>query len=334
MEIIKNVKEYILKHQLARHGDTVLLGVSGGPDSVAMVYILNALKHELGVKLILAHYNHNLRKSAIKDQKFVESLSDQLNLQLIQEVCPEKITKMKGSVEELAREYRFQFFINTAKKLKVDCIALAHTKDDLSETVLMRILRGTGLQGLRSILPIREMYQQTFIRPLLNLTKQELLTFLNKGKHSYCIDPTNKDTLFLRNKIRQKLIPLLEKEYNPNIQEILANLSETITCDYDYLQAQGKKSYQRIAIIGKNSSYVDLPILQIIKQPPAIQRMIFRFAVIELKGDTKALTLKHIHEIETLIAKKPSGSIVNLPQELHVKREASQIRFFRQNKQG
>ncbi len=321
------IKGFIVKNDLIAHGDSVLLGVSGGPDSVAMTYLFNVCKYELGIKLYLAHYNHNLRKTSVKDQDFVISLSEKLNLPLITKTGFTNSQKIKGSVEEFARTQRFNFLIQAAQQVNADSIALAHTQDDLSETVLMRIIRGAGLYGLRSILPKRQIHKHTFIRPLLGVTKQEIIAFLKKEKIAYCLDPTNKQTIFFRNKIRHELLPLLKKDFNSNIQETLAHLSETMTSDYDYLQKQAEKAYARISKTTKKYLQIKLETKKIQKLHLALQRLVFRIAITELKGDTNRITLAHILAIESLIQSKPLGSIVNLPNNLSIKKTAAFIIF-------
>ncbi len=318
MDFLSLVKKHIQKNGLISRGDCVIVGVSGGPDSIALSFILNSLRHELGISLHLAHLNHGLRKSADTDEQFVKRFAATLNIPL----TTKKIDLRKhttGSIEEWARHYRFQFLIETAKKKKGDTIALAHTRDDLAETVLMRLLRGTGMAGLRAILPKRTIEGMSFIRPLLIFSKAEVLAFLKSRRLKFRLDQSNRSTKFFRNKIRLKLLPLLEKEYNPNTKELLANCAETIGQDYEYLEESSRKHFGRWIVPQKNS--IRLPLDKLQNLPLSLQRILIRLSVERLKGNLNTLTLTHMKEIEDLLSHRPRGAIVHLPQKLKLQKD-------------
>ena len=329
MDLVPKVKKFILANHLLKSTDKVVVGVSGGADSVALIHILSHLRYELGISLVIAHFNHNLRKSAIQDQKFTEKLAQKLHLPCVAGIWQKKRNFSQGSLEETAREERFRFLIHTAREQKGSVIALGHHVDDLAETVLMRLLRGSGLQGLRGILPKREIQGFPVIRPLLSFTRQEIENYLKKNRISYRLDPTNKKTDFFRNKIRHQLLPWLEKNYQKNIREILANVSQTLTADYEFLRAQAQILFKKEAQCSQDKRTILFPLALFFKKPPALQRMLIRIAVEELKKDTNRLTLTHIKEIEDLIKNRPSLSVVHLVDNVMVTKTKDSLTLFK-----
>lgn len=324
MDLVQKVKDSIHSQNLLSRNEAVVVGVSGGPDSVALISILRALSCDLNLQLYVAHFNHRLRKESQQDEKFVKDLSHKLNLPFVRGDWRHPRIPKKGSLEELAREERLQFLMNAARSKKAKTIALGHQRDDLAETVLMRILRGTGLQGMRAILPKRNIQGFTFIRPLLGAGRKEIESYLKKNRLSFRVDATNKKTDFFRNKLRLKLLPLLEKEYQNNIREVLTNLSENITVDYDYLKNQAWALFSRLKK-STNSKTIQFNLKSFRKEHLALQRLLIRLSVESLKGDTNRLTLRHWKEIEALLISRPAGAIVDLPDQLYVQKTKSSL---------
>jgi tRNA(Ile)-lysidine synthase len=325
MDVVQKVRKNIYRGDLLSNGDTVIVGVSGGPDSVALIHVLHALRHQLGLQLHIAHFNHALRKSSNADQNFVERLAKRLNLPCTIASWNNAKSNGKGSLEELAREQRLKFLTRLAKKKSAQAIALAHTDNDLAETVLMRILRGSGLKGIRGILPKREIQRCVFIRPFLGIKRLDIGNYLEKNRISYRIDPTNKQTKFYRNKIRHNLLPLLEKEYNKNTQGVLSKLSNQITIDYDYIELQARKLYNKQVTHSRNYKNIRINLGSLEKQHASMQRMLIRLCIEQLKGDTNRLTLTHIKEIEDLIYNRPAGALVHLPDEISVHKDRDDL---------
>ena len=318
MDTIDRIKKTIRQDDLLKKGDRVVVAVSGGPDSMALLHILFQLRYELGIDLCVAHLNHQLRNSAGKDEQFVRGVCAKLRVPFISRILPQNAFEKSGSIEEIARAYRFSFLIKTAKNKKFNAIALGHTLDDLAETVLMRILRGTGLMGIRGILPKRMIDGFCFIRPLLDVSRGEIADFLKQEKISFRNDPTNRSHKFLRNRIRLQLIPQLQKEYNPKLKEILAHLSNILSEDYDYLQAQARKALCDIMDQGLQG-HVRLKLKGLQKLHRALKRMVIRLAIEQLNNDIHAMTFVHLAQIEDLIENRPKGSIVHLPKALSVR---------------
>ncbi|MDD5567646.1 MAG: tRNA lysidine(34) synthetase TilS [Candidatus Omnitrophica bacterium] len=319
--MLEKVKETIRKYDLIRRGDTVLVGVSGGPDSVTLLYLLKSLSAFLGFKLQIAHLNHMLRRDSSEDAEFVRLLGLKLGIPVTIGGIDIKRISSKGSLEEIARNARLEFLFKTAQKVRSKKIALAHNLDDQAETVLMRILRGTGLYGLSGILPKRRFGGFEIIRPLIRVQRKEIESFLKQNKIEVRIDKTNKKDIFLRNRLRNRLIPLLEKEYNPKIKDALSNMSEVISLDYDYLNQSALRK-----IKGKKG---EIKLADYAKFHPAIQRLVLRLTISELQGSIRRITLTHINEIEDLIANRPVNSVVDLPKGISVIKKKNTIKFYR-----
>lgn len=311
--------ETIKKYGLVKKGDKILIGVSGGPDSLVLLLQLAALKSEWGLSLHIAHMDHMLRTGSEKDAAFVKKLGEKLKIPVTIKSVNLKSRHIKGSLEELAREARLDFLIKLAREIKADKIALGHNLDDQAETVLMRLLRGTGLSGLSGISAKRKMRGQTFIRPLLETRRSEIERFLKRKKIRPRIDPTNKEDIFTRNKIRNNLIPLLKSKYNKNIAEALANLAESVSYDYEYLDQLARRSLK--------GNKLRLNITKASKLHPAILRLKIRQCIACLQGDTRRITFQHVREIEDLLARRPEGSVVDLPKGISVQKTRNFLRF-------
>lgn len=323
MKIIEKFRATIERHHLITTGDTVLVAVSGGADSVCLLHLLAGLRHELGIKLICGHINHHLRRSSDADERFVAAMAKKLAVPFYSTSV--KVNRKKGSLEEMAREARLKALTRIARRCKADSIALAHHQDDAAETVLMRILRGTGLQGLQGILPRRVLYGFTFVRPLLEVTRKDIGHYLRAYRLNYRTDPTNRHKRFFRNRIRLELLPLLERKYQPNSTAILANLAETAALDYGCLLEQAEKIFSRAH--RKKADTVRLHLATLQPVHPALRRMVLRRAISELNGNLRRLTLTHLKEIEDLLENRPAGSVVTLPNRLAVKKEEKSLRL-------
>lgn len=319
--LIGKIKKTISKYGLLSTGDRVIIGVSGGPDSLALLFALNRLKNVFGLKLHVAHLDHKLRKKSGEDAAFVKKTAQNLNLPVtIATVDVKRLTDRGGSVEEIARNTRLEFFSRLARKIKADKIALAHNFDDQAETVLMRIIRGSGLYGLSAIRPKREINGTTVIRPLLETSRRDIETYLKALGLKPRKDPSNNENLFLRNKIRNSLLPLLKKNYNPGIREVLCNLAESAATDYGYLYSRAKKT------LPKKRQIFQLKKLK--EMHPSIRRLTLRLSIEKTKGNMRKIDFRHIREIEDLILRRPAGSIVDLPKGISVKKSKSHISVY------
>lgn len=317
---IDEIRKTIVRYNLVSRNHTVLIGVSGGPDSVALLYALKALQKEFKIKLHIAHLDHMLRKDSQKDSEFVGKLAGKLKLPVTIGRINVNKSKKKGSTEEAARNARFRFLCGLAYKIKADRIALGHNLDDQAETVLMRLLRGTGLYGLSGILPKRKIYGFTVIRPLIETRRKDIRLFLRKRNVIPRHDPSNKQNLYFRNRIRNKLLPLLKKNYNTNIKEVLSNFAQSSGYDYDYLRISAERAMKRL---GEKIS-----LTKFLRMHPAAQRMVLRLKILQVKGDLRKIDFAHIKEIEDLIHNRPENSIVDLPKGVSIKKRRHKLVFY------
>ena len=324
--IITAVKKTIQRYNLLNRGDSVLAGVSGGPDSVVLLHVLQQLRREGELRLFAVHVNHQLRRGADQDERFVESLCSRWQIPCTCIKIRIKREIGKSSLEELAREKRLTAMIAVAKQCRADTIALGHQRDDLAETVLMRILRGTGLLGLQSILPLREIKGKKIIRPLIETSREQILAYARKNKLPFRTDPTNATDRFLRNKIRRQLLPLLEKNFNPNIREVLADLSAVSGADYALLHQKSQAHYQRLASRDRGRT-IRMRSAALRKLHPSLRHLVLRAGLQDLKGDTRGLAWKHVQEIEDLLANRPQKSCVHLPNGLCAVKEKDFLRL-------
>jgi len=325
MSLIEKVKESIYKNSMFSGGNVVIVAVSGGADSVFLFYSLLRLRHELSVRLHIAHFNHNFRKNSLKDQKFVEALSKKFNIPLTIGRLQKPKPKKGQSLEEFARNARLKFLSQTAKKQRAHRIALGHTKSDLAETVMMRVLRGSGLYGLRAILPVRKIDGQVYVRPLLDITRKEIENFLKKKRIPFRTDETNHETKFFRNKIRLELFPMLKRNYNADIENVLANLSQSVSADYDYLLSKARGKLAETARHSKNGARIKLSILQLKLLHPALQRLLIRLSIEKLKGNTRRITFSHIEQIRNTCLNEASQASVTLPGLLKIDRKTNTL---------
>lgn len=321
--IIENVRSTIRKHGLVRAGDTVVVAVSGGPDSLALLYCLSSLAAGLRLDLKAAHFDHGLRQGSQREAEFVRAAAGKLGLAFYSggaDVSGRR--KGKGSIEEAARLARLEFLRKLAKKLKADRVALGHNMDDQAETVLMRILRGSGLSGLSGIAALKELDGCVFIRPLIEVKRVEIERYLRGMKIRPFRDPSNSDESLFRNKIRRRLLPLLEKEYNPRIKEILNNLAGNASCDYDYILSRARLS---AGVRGTASLKTD----SLLRMHPSLRRMAIRLKIEALQGSTRRITCKHVEEIEDMLFNRPAGSVVDLPKGYFVEKRGRSLHFRR-----
>ncbi|HHE76825.1 MAG TPA: tRNA lysidine(34) synthetase TilS, partial [Candidatus Parcubacteria bacterium] len=202
--------------------------------------------------------------------------------------------------ENHLREIRYDFFEKIRKRKKYNLIAVAHNRDDQAETVLMRVLRGAGLQGLSSMKP----KNNKIIRPLLSMSRKEILEYLKENKLKYQTDITNKDTKIFRNKIRHCLIPYLEKNYNPNIKKSLADMALVVAYDYDYLLANTERMLKRIGATTNKKNKFIFSAEKIQKLHPAIRRQCLRQVIFQIRADLTDIETCHIEEIIKIIRSK------------------------------
>ncbi|MDE2222783.1 MAG: tRNA lysidine(34) synthetase TilS [Candidatus Omnitrophica bacterium] len=306
MNFEERVYQFISKNKLMAPRDLVLIGVSGGADSMSLLSALASLRHRLGLRLQAAHFNHRLRGAAADaDEKFVAAWCRRLNVPLT--IGRRQGRALKRLSEDKARQMRFEFFIKTAGELHAQRFALAHTRNDLAETVLMRLLRGSGLYGLRAILPQRSIESVVFVRPLIGIDRRDVEAYLKLKRMPFRTDTTNHQEFYQRNKIRRQLLPLLAHDYNPQIASVLCDLAATAGEDYEFLSIHAQRAWDQGAAHAGNKARMDLKVIG--RQHPAVARLLLRRMVEGLTGNPSALGFGHVQALHDLADGKDRGTL-------------------------
>ncbi len=327
---IRNVTSTITRYDMLAPGDKVVVGVSGGPDSVALLHVLHVLRDQFGISLHVAHLNHMLRaEAAAEEAEYVECLAERLGLGCTVEAVDVKeyAEKTRISIELAARDVRYDFYRRTAVDQGASKVALGHHAGDQAETVLLRLIRGTGMSGLGGIPAVRPLDPTgdiTVIRPLLNLTPHEIRSYCHGAQLVYYIDASNVSPVYLRNRIRHELIPLLEEGYNPRVVRTLSNTAELAQDDENYIMGKVREKFRQIteATLPHNV-VISIPLLG--RQHMAIQRRVIRQAVRSLAGELDDFQFVHVEKVLELAGTGKTGSRISLPGGLRARRDYEQI---------
>ncbi len=303
MDLLSQVKDTIEKYRMILPGDLVLVGVSGGPDSVTLLHVLTRLQKDLNFKVYAAHLDHMFRGEESKeDADFVERLCKEwrVPIERRQLDVPKYLSKHHVSAQQGARNVRYRFYLDIAGKIGATKVALGHHAGDQAETVLINLIRGTGLKGLKGIPPVREGF---FIRPLLEVKKEDIANYCQEHNLPYRIDSSNLKTVYLRNRIRLELMPLLEQHYNSGIACSLLRLSEIIRDEDDYLDTLAVNVLNDVTEKREEESIIlNLKKLQL--QPTAIKRRVILLAYGTLAKERNVLSYEHVFKVLEAIKKK------------------------------
>jgi tRNA(Ile)-lysidine synthase len=329
----QRITQSILKSGLLKRDDRVLVAVSGGPDSVALLHILYELREELALHLEVAHLEHGIRgQEAQVDARFVRELAEGMKLPvLIKEVNVPRLRSEagRGNLEELARRERYRFFAVVARRHNLNKIATAHTQDDQAETVLMWLLRGAGLKGLGGMAPTQAVNLAgaessnglTIIRPFLDVTKEELLRFLDERGLEYRLDRSNEDTAYQRNWIRFELLPRLKERIDRGVPSRLAQMAEVLRDEETLLNMLAQRKLEEL---GDNSG---LRRDGFLRQPKAMQRRLLRLWIAQARGHLHGLDFDHIEMLLRLISTGPPQGRLSIPGGLELTREYETLRL-------
>lgn len=329
LEVESRVQDFICQHRLFTPHETIIVAVSGGADSVCMLYLLNELRQHLDLHLHIAHLNHQLRANESEvDSQYVKKLAEQLNIPATissKDVLAHRVNQ-NCSLEEAARELRYMFLYQVAREVGAKKIAIGHTLDDNVETIIMHILRGTGLSGLKGLspcspLPFAENASPLFnnptgqrqhdlliVRPLLNITREETECYCRKHQFAPRIDSSNLSLSFYRNRIRLELIPILE-QYNPGIKNSLLKLADIAQADMDFVEDQSIKAFTNVSQLKDGKIFLNKARMG--ELPVALQREVIRFAVAGIRGSLKDISLDHVEAVRSLLS-KPVGKKFSL----------------------
>ncbi len=306
-------------------GDTVVVAVSGGADSMVLLDILLKLAPDFSLKLIVVHLNHNLRGAeSEEDLEFVSGEAMKRGLGFYSKTLGEGELNRSGiSLQDAARRARYEFFDEAVTRFKASRVAVAHNLDDRAETMLMRIIEGTGLKGLSSIPPVRGPY----IRPLIDVNRRDIEAYAASEGVGFREDSSNKKTDYKRNRLRKELIPLIEEGYNPSVKETLAALAGRLSLDSDFLEGEALKLYAS-TVKDKGDGQLTLPRGALITAHPALSSRVFFIAAETLRGSSGGLYATHATAFLSLVNGERPNASINLPSGLKVVREYEDIRFF------
>jgi tRNA(Ile)-lysidine synthase len=309
--IFKTVVKTIAEHDMFAAGDRVLVAVSGGPDSVALVSLLKDLASRLSITLGVAHLNHGLRPEAEQEASYVETLAHKLALPFhLESRDIEAYRRRHGlSLEEAAREARYSFYKRVLTEKGYQKAALGHHRDDNAEMVLMNLLRGSGPLGLSGIPPVRE---KMIVRPLINLSRADILAYLDHRQLEYVWDASNADLRFTRNRIRHTLLPLIQKEFNTNILETLHRTAAITGDENRWLESVADPICDSV-ITRTAPRQVSLAIAALNKLSRAPARRVVRRAVALLRGNLRRITFAHVDDLMQLAANGKEAARVDLP---------------------
>jgi tRNA(Ile)-lysidine synthase len=326
--MINKVKETIEKYNLLNRGDKVIVALSGGSDSVALLAALVRIAPQMDLSLIVAHINHHLRgEESDEDEKFCRDLSRNLGVVFVSEKM-NKTGSHKGlSPEDYYRRQRYLFLNKVAKDNQAEKIALGHHLQDQAETVLLNLLRGSGLEGLKGILPMRD---GKFIRPLIEVSRKQIINFLNESGIAYRQDSSNENNKYLRNKIRRDLIPYLKKEFNPKVEENLAKMAQILRQEDEFIR-QHVFSAMESPYIQRQPGRISLNIQYISKLHPAIRFRLFKALLESLNPAKNGFSSIHIKSLEKLTHDQKSGKRISLPLSIIASREYGNLILERKN---
>ncbi|HVO66817.1 MAG TPA: tRNA lysidine(34) synthetase TilS, partial [Syntrophales bacterium] len=326
--MIKKVKEAIKKYRMLEPGDTAVVAVSGGPDSLALLKVLKILSNEYRLTLITAHLNHGLRLEADQEARFVHEISKEMGIEFeCKTVDINFLRKGTGkSIEDISRDERYFFLNDVAKRHHAQRIALGHNLNDQVETVLINFLRGSGPRGLKGMLPIRDLL---YIRPLLYINRTEILSFLESHKMQFVRDWSNTEDIYLRNRIRHLLIPELRVKYNPKLDDNLSIMAEIMRLEDDYMETLTGKILSEWGSEPDNNEEVRIRISELRKYHEAVQRRIIKNILRRSTPNSQGMGYAHIKAVQDLVhSNNPSGHL-NLPYNTVVKREYDFLSFSR-----
>ncbi len=290
-KVLNTIKRY----EQIKSGDTIVVGVSGGPDSICLLNVLKNLQNELKINIVVAHINHMIRKEADSETEFVQDFCKQRDIKcFVKKADVLQIAKEKKlGTEEVGRKIRYDFFEEVKNLVGGNKIATAHNANDNAETVLMNFLRGSGSTGLKGIEPIRD---NKLIRPIIECTRQEIEQYCNEKDLNPKYDKTNQENIYTRNKIRNMLIPYIQENFNPNIIETINRMSNLIATDEMYFKSIVKQSYKE-TFISRTEKEIILDLKKFNVLEKVIKSRLIIYTINELLGTTNGIEKIHIEDV-------------------------------------
>ncbi|MCK3713507.1 tRNA(Ile)-lysidine synthase (tRNA(Ile)-lysidine synthetase) (tRNA(Ile)-2-lysyl-cytidine synthase) [Clostridioides difficile] len=322
--IFDKVLSTINKHNLIQKGDKIVLGLSGGPDSVCLLHVLNRLKKDFNIEIYAAHLNHQIRGiEAQKDALYVSKLCEDMGIIFfVKSINVPKYCENEGlSLEEGARKLRYEMFYEIKDKIKANKIAIGHNLNDQAETVMMRIMRGTGLKGLKGIDYIRD---NCIIRPILDVERNEIEEYCEAYNLNPRIDKTNLENIYTRNKIRLDLLPYMKDNFNSNVIESIVRMSNNLKSDNDYIEKEAEAKFREVSNI-KEKGFVEINLDDFVCLHDAIKVRVLRNSIKHILGDTNFVDQRHIEDIMSLEDNSKVNKMLTLPRNIFVYRKKDSI---------
>jgi tRNA(Ile)-lysidine synthase len=325
--MLHKVKDTIDTFDMIKYKDHIVIGVSGGADSMSLLHVLYSMQQEYELKLTAVHIHHGLRgKEADEDADFVSNICSQYQIPYVlyrfdigQEAKLRKLTE-----EEAGRMMRYTAFEEVLQKKGAQKIAVAHTTNDQAETLLMRLMRGTGLQGLGGIPPVRG----PIIRPLIGCTREEVETYCKQYQVLFRNDSSNHTELYTRNKIRIHLIPWLQKELNPTVVDILNQTSILLQEEERYMDEQAQMLFEQVVGVRQDGESIELHVSKLLSVHPVMRKRILRKAILCVRESLKDIGFGHIVDMEGLLQKQ-TGKKINLPGKILVEKQYDILKIYK-----
>ena len=313
------------KFNLISQGDKIVVGVSGGPDSISLVHLLIKYKEKFGCELVVCHINHLIRSDSTDDEKFVENYCQKNGIKFFaKRVDVETLAKEnKLSVEDAGRRVRYEFFEEIASKEKANKIAIAHNKNDNAETILLNLIRGTGAKGLEGIRPFDE--ARHIVRPLINVEKEDIIDFCQKENLEPRIDSTHSQNIYRRNEIRNEILPKL-KEINPNIIETLARTSDIICEENSFISKEVDDKYKELAIIEDKKISYDLKSFN--EQAQIIRSSLVLKTIEVLTSERKNVQKINVDDILKMAEKNIGGKQIQINKKVRTSIFKGKLEFY------
>ncbi len=330
--MIEKVLNTIKKYRLIENGDRIVLGVSGGPDSICMLNILNDIRNDknlhMNFDIIVAHVNHLIREEAKEDEIFVKNFCERINVEFYSKsIDVQKIANnSKIGTEEAGRNARYDFFDEILQKTSSNKIAIAHNKNDKVETMIMNVLRGSGISGLKGIEPIKE---NKYIRPLIECERFEIEQYCEDNNIDARIDRTNFENIYTRNKIRNVIIPYIKREFNPNVIQTMDRLSELVKEEDDYLNKLVIEKYKKLIIEEQPKQFI-MNLKDFNKEEKVIKSRLLLYTISRLLGSTKGIEKIHIEDVIKLCEKNIGNKYLTPNKNIKVLIKNHKIYFINQ----
>ena len=300
----QTVAETIGRHAMLESGDTVLVALSGGPDSVCLLNVLNELRPKFSLGLCVAHFDHQLRpEAAVGDTEFARKAAASKGLAFVTSSADVRgfAAEAKLSIEDAARRLRYQFLLRSAVSLGANKVAVGHNADDQAETVIMRLIRGSGPQGLSGIPPVRRLGGDggpQIIRPLIDAWRSDIMRYIRANKLKYRKDESNESPEYLRNRIRLELLPMLEQEYNPRIKRRLASAASALAAENDFIETESSLIAGEV-VVERRPGWVRFDASLLAAFHPALRKRVFSELVFSAKPGAGMLESLHYEEADS-----------------------------------